>query len=238
MPDNIVSDKLTINGQEYSPEDASQLIELGNKYRETEKSLNTPIEKLMPEYTKATQRAARADQLEKDLAERTSQLEEFQTKAKKAEMPEDRQAALKAAREMGLADKDYLKEEGYIKKSELDDYFNTKQSQQKLVENVLKQADKLEKEIDGSDGRVPFNQKAVLAYASAYNIQDLGAAYDEMNDRGNAKWKEAQIAKEERPGLTTLRPGGKKIPVQVKITDDNLQDHLGEWLKNVGSGTE
>ncbi len=232
MPDNIVSDKLTINGQEYSPEDASQLIELGNKYRETEKNLNTPIEKLMPEYTKATQRAARADQLEKELAERTSQLEELQTKANKTQLPEDKQAALRAAREMGLADKDYLKEEGYIKKSDLDDYFNKKQTDQKLVENVLKQADKLEKEIDGSDGRVPFNQKAVLAYASAYNISDLNQAYEEMNDRGNAKWKDAQIAKSARPGLTTLKPGGVKTPTETKVTDDNFGALWNEMFPN------
>lgn len=232
MPDNIVSDKLTINGQEYSPEDASQLIELGNKYRETEKSLNTSLDKLMPEYTKATQRASRADQLEKDLAERTSQLEEFQTKAKKEAIPADRQAALKSARELGLADEGYLKEQGFVRKTDLDEYFTKKQTDQKLVDNVLKQADKLEKEIDGEDGRVPFNQKAVLAYASAYNISDLSVAYDEMNDRGNAKWKDAQIAKSARPGLTTLKPGGVKMPNETKVTDDNFGALWNELFPN------
>ena len=48
MPDPISSDKLTINGQEYDPEEASSLIELGNKYRETEKTLNTLIEVSVP----------------------------------------------------------------------------------------------------------------------------------------------------------------------------------------------
>ena len=149
-------------------------------------------------------------------------------KKPKVELPADKQETLKAARELGLADQDYLKEEGYVKKSDLDEFFNTKQSQQKLVDNILTTAGKLEKEIDGSDGRVPFDQDGVLAYASAYNISDLTEAYDKLNNKANAKWKEAQIDAAERPGLTTLKGGGKKTPERVKVTDDNFKDLWNE----------
>lgn len=232
MPETIAPEKFIINGQEYDPEEASSLIELGNKYRETEKNLNTSLDKLMPEYTKATQRAARADALERELAEEKRKLEEFQAKATKTETPENVTAAREQARKIGLIDEDYINTQGYVKKSDLDSYFSEKENQRKLVDNVIKQADVLEKEIDGSDGRVPFNQKAVLAYASAYNISDLKQAYEEMNEGGNARWKEEQIEKAKRPGLTTLTPGGKKIPAETKITDDNFKQAWEELYGN------
>ncbi|MHB9161558.1 MAG: hypothetical protein ACYC6W_11850, partial [Nitrosotalea sp.] len=136
--------------------------------------------------------------------------------------PRDPANIRKAAREVGLADVDYLNEQGYVKKTDLDEYFTSRQTQQKLVDNILTKASSLEGKIDGSDGRVPFDSDAVLAYASAYNIEDLEQAYDKMNSKGNARWKEAQLARVERQGLTTLKGGGKREPEKVKVTDDNF----------------
>lgn len=224
----VAPEQIIINGQEYSLEDASQLIELGNKWKETESKLNTSLDKVYPKYTETAQRAK---ELEEQLAERNRMIEELQTK--KPEVPEDKAQTLKAARELGLADQDWLVEQGYVRKTDLDSYFTEKQSQQKLVDNVLQTANQLEKEIDGSDGRVPFDQKAVLAYASAYNISDLKDAYEQMNERANARWKEAQIAKSERPGLKTMTPGGKKSPEKVRVTDDNFSALWDELTNGV-----
>jgi len=231
MTDGTVApEQIIINGKEFTPEDASQLIELGSKYRQYEKDLNTSLDRVVPEYTKATQKAARLAEVETELAKRTAELEEFQKKQNQSALPPDRDTVLENARKYGLVDKDSLKQEGYMTKAELDEYFSQKQSQQALVDNILKQANTLEKEIDGSDGRVPFNQKAVLAYASAYNISDLSKAYEEMNETANAKWKQAQIEKEARPGLTTLKGEGKKTPERVKVTDDNFSQLWDEVM--------
>ncbi len=224
-------EQIIINGQEYTPEDATHLIELGNKWKETESKLNTSLDKVYPEYTKTTQRNK---DLEAELAAERTKREALE-KSQKQELPQDIVAIRKNAREVGLADVDYLKEQGYMTKTEMDEYFNQKQNQQKLVENILTKASGLEKTIDGSDGRVPFDSDAVLAYASAYNIDDLEEAYDKMNNKGNAKWKEAQLEKEQRPGLTTLGKGGKKEPERVKITDDNFKEH---WNEMFGGGEE
>ncbi len=231
----VAPEQIIINGREYTPEDASSLIELGNKYREYEKNLNTSLDKVVPEYTRATQRAARLSEVEKELQEKNARLEELQRKQQEKALPSDRDTVLKTAREYGLVDKDLLSSEGYIKKTDLDEYFSQRQNQQQLVDNILKQAGSLEKDIDGSDGRVPFDQKAVLAYASAYNISDLKEAYDQMNERANAKWKEAQLAREQRPGLTTLKGGGKKVPEHPKVTDDNFRQM---WDELYGGGQE
>ncbi len=218
MEGTIAPEQIIINGQEFSSEDASRYIDLGRKYSEMESKLNTSLDKVYPEYTKATQRLK---ELETDNAEKARLLEELQTK--KPAIPEDRAQAIKAAREMGLADQDYLKEKGYMTRAEMDSYYTEKQNQQKLVENVLNQADTLAKEIDGSDGRAAFNKKAVLAYAAQYQISDLKEAYEEMYEPNNKAWKDAQIAKASRPGLTTLKPGGTKQPVKTKVSDDNFK---------------
>jgi hypothetical protein len=224
----ITSEKLIINGQEYLPEDASNLIELGTKYRETEKSLNTSLDKVVPDYTRATQENKT---LKEQLAEEKRQREALEAKANAPVIPEDKLAIRKSAREAGLVDDDYLKEKGYMTEAEFDAKYSQRKANEKLVDNILSKASGLEKEIDGSDGRVPFDSDAVLAYASAYNIEDLTEAYDKMNTKGNAKWKEAQLAKEERAGLTTLNGGGKKEPVAKKITDDNFKD---AWREQMG----
>ena len=212
----ITSDKLTINGQEYAPEDATNLIELGNKYKKIESDLNTSLDKVYPEYTKTSQELKTAKE---QLAERDAKIAELS----KPVIPEDKQAIRRSAREAGLVDDEYLKEKGYMTAEEFDEKYTQKQSQQKLVDNILTKASGLEKTIDGSDGRVPFDSDGVLAYASAYNIDDLEVAYDKLNAKANAKWKEAQLEKEEKPGLTTLRGGGKKEPLPVKVTDENFK---------------
>lgn len=214
------SDKILINGQEYSPEDATQLIELGNKWKKTESDLNTSLDKVYPEYTRTSQENKT---LKEQLADERTKREALEAKANAPVIPEDKLAIRKSAREAGLVDEDLLKERGYITQDEFDKKFNEKQSQQKLVDNIITKAAGLEKEIDGSDGRVPFDSDAVLAYASAYKIDDLNEAYDRMNTKGNAKWKEEQLAAQEKPGLTTLRGGGQKEPEPVKVTDDNFK---------------
>src|ERR1035437_559035 len=105
----VTSENFTINGQDYTPEDATNLIELGNKYKKIESDLNTSLDKVYPEYTKATQENKT---LKEQLAERDTTLAEL--KNKQPELPADQQAVRKAAREAGLVDDAYLKEKGYM----------------------------------------------------------------------------------------------------------------------------
>lgn len=234
MTDSTAPEKIVINGQEYDPEDATQLIELGNKWKETESKLNTSLDKVYPEYTKAAQRAK---QLEEELAKRTAELEEAQKAAKpKVEPNSDLAQIRKAAREAGLADQDYLKEQGYMTREEMKAFLDEDAKLKEAAKGVLDQAHSLETEIDGSDGRVPFNPDAVMAYAFVNNIPDLKEAYDKMNTKYNAAWEERKLAEAQKPGLTTLKAGGKKEPEQPKITNNNLGPALGEWLDSIQQG--
>jgi hypothetical protein len=230
MEGTIAPEQIIINGQSFSSEDATQLIELGNKYKKMESDLNTSLDKVYPEYTRLSQEKKTWDTERKELETlRTQQAEA----AKKAETPNEIQNARKAAREIGLLDEDGLKEKGYMTRDETDKYLEAKMQSQRQADAVLKQCKDLETKIDGSDGRVPFDTEAVLFYANGKGIADVEEAYKQMNKRGNVKWEDAQIAKEERPGLTTLKGGGKKAPVTPKYTRDNLGDAIGEFLNGL-----
>lgn len=226
-------EQIIINGREYSSEDATQLIELGNKWKETESKLNTSLDKVYPEYTKATQQNK---DYQRQLAERDAELEKYraqQAETLKAQTPNEIKDARRAARELGLADEDYLKEKGYMTRDEMDMYYTEKQTLQRQADSILEQTKALEKKIDGSDGRVPFDQKSVLAYQNVYGIADAMDAYEQMNERANAKWKAQQIEQEQRPGLTTLKPGGNKEPIAPKYTNANIGNAIGEWLNGI-----
>lgn len=222
-------EQIIINGQEYSPEDATQLIELGNKWKETESKLNTSLDKVYPEYTRLSQEKS-------TWLKEKEELEQFRAQKKetpKVETPPDIQQARKAAREIGLVDDDFLKEKGYMTRDEMNTYIDQKNQNQRQADEILKQAQGLEKKIDGSDGRVPFDADAVLTYAAYKNIGNIEEAYEQMNQKGNARWKDEQLAKEEKPGLTTLKAGGKKVPQTPKYTNGNLGQAIGEWLNGI-----
>lgn len=222
-PSNIV-----INGKEYSSEEAQELIETGRKTHDYETKYNTKFENIWPDYTRLSQEKSQW-QTEKQKYE--SQIAEFEKKQTQGvETPEDIKKAKEAARNLGLVLSEDLSSQGYIKKDELDEYFNKKIQEQESVKSVLAEADRLKDEIDKSDAPVKFKKKAVLAYAGAYGISDLRQAYEEMNSDILGPWKEAQIASKKSQSLKTLATGGKKSPTDVRVTNDNVKELLHEAL--------
>lgn len=226
-------EKIIINGTEYSLDDVSGLVDLGNKYKEIEEKSNTSLDKIWPEYTRTTQEKKA---LEEQLAERSAELEKLQTAKEKlaeAETPEEIQRAKAALRSLGGVDEDYLKQNNYMTREEAEEFWRQKRFEEDQVKALENEGSKLEAQIDGSDGRIPFNYRAVLAYANAYKKEDLMSAYNEMNERGNRAWTERQLALEEqKKGLTTLKSGGHKEPPKPKVNSNNLSDQLSELIEN------
>jgi len=224
-----VPEKITINGEEYDPTEAQEYINLGRKTKEYETKWNTPLDNLMPDYGRTKESVK---QLTADLQEARSKLEQFQVKAEAGvETPNDLAQAKEAARKLGLTFQEDLEKGEYIKKADLDKYYQEKQSEQAETNKVLAELDKLEKEIDGSDGRPKFNKKVVLAYARTYQIADLQKAYEEMNEDAVKAWKDQQVAAKRKPSLNTFSANqGNKEPKQEKTTNDNVNDKLHEAL--------
>ena len=225
----VMEEKVNINGTEYDVSQASELIGLGQKTRENETKWNTKLDSVWPEYGKVT---TTLKQRETELAEARQKLAQYeQKKDAGTETPLDVKQAQDAARKLNIVLRDDLEKDGYVKKADLDKYLEERDSQKASVQQVLTTAEKLEKEIDGADGRPRFNKKHVLAYASAYGISDLKAAYEDMYGDQLKAWQEGQIASKKSPGLKTFKSGSpSKQPAPVTIDDSNVQDALKEAL--------
>jgi hypothetical protein len=225
-PSNVI-----INGQEFSPDEAQELIETGRKTREYEQKYSTKLDSVWPEYGRLSQERSSWAQKEQDYQKKLSDFESKQ--ARGVETPADVQAARDAARKLGIVLDEDVKGK-YVSKDELDTWYTERRQKERAdedaVKSVLSEADKLAEEINKSNPPVKFNKKAVLAYASAYGKSDLRDAYEEMNADELAPWKEAQLAARKSPSLRTLGPGGKKEPGEVKVTNDNVRELLRETL--------
>ncbi len=221
--------KVVINGTEYDVTEAQTLIDTGRKTKEYEQKWNTPLDKVWPAYGESQ---TKIKTLGDELTAAKKQLEEFQVKKDAGtETQVDVEKAKEAARKLGLVLTDDLDKSGYVKKDDLDKYLDDRDSNRKAVESILATADKLEKEIDGSDGRPKFHKKAVLAYANTYGFTDLTKAYEDMHADTLKVWQEQQVDKNKPKGLKTLQgSGGGKNPKPIKIDDNNVGDALKEAL--------
>lgn len=224
VPSNIV-----INGQEYSTEDIQSALEVKNKAGELESKWNTKLDSLMPEYTRLTQERSQWQSEKQQLQQQIAHFQQKQDRGTDTEA--DFEKAKEAARKLGIPLKEDLEKEGYVKKDDLEKYLEERDLKRSQVESILKKADELEQQIDGSDGRPKFNKKMVLAWAQAYGKTDLMEAYKDMHGDVLKEWEATQVESKKNPSLKTIKPSsGKKEPSDVRPNDDNVKDMLREQL--------
>lgn len=227
---NAHSQSITINGEEVEISQVEELYNVGKTTRDLETKYNTSLDKVWPAFGQSREQIKSLSQ-ERDAA--LAELQSFRSKTQEGNATQqDFKEAKEAARSLSPED---LEKAGFIKKDQLDSYFeekyNSKRQQDQAVESVLQRAGDLEKEIDGSDGRPKFNKRAVIAYASAYGFNDLGEAYEDMHKDALDGWKEQQVAKQTKKGLTTMKSnGGAKEPVSPKVNRDNFAEMLRESM--------
>lgn len=234
-----VPSNISINGREFSIDEAQQLIDLGNKTREAEQKWNTSLDRVWPEYGRLSQEK---NQWQTEKQKYEQQLAQFQQKQNAGvETSTDVAQARKAAKALGLVLDEDLQSGGFIKKDDLESWYTERRTkerdQEQAIEAINKEADKLASEINSSDAPAKFNKKAVLAYAAAYGHTDLRKAYEEMNEDVLKPWKEAQIESAKKPGLKTLKPSGQKQPEEKRPkNDDEWKALLRETLNGSSEG--
>lgn len=220
-------EKLVINGEEYDPAEAQELLGKGKFARELEQKWNSPIDTLASAYGKS-QTELQAERTKSQEYER--QLQQYQAKKDAGiETTVDTQKAREAARKLGFVLQEDIEKNGYIKAEDFDKKLEERLTQREQINKILSEADRLEKDINGTDGRPAFNKKVVLAYANTYGHEDLMKAYEEMYEGQLKGWQEKQMQEKKNPSLKTFRStGGLKNPNRPKITDDNLGEALRE----------
>jgi hypothetical protein len=214
-----------IGDKEYSQDELSELVELGNFAKEVEQKQNTKLDKLYPEFTKKSQRLkeieAEYEKVRRELEARQSQPapqgEDF--------TPEQIAEARKAGRKIGFLTDDVIEET-------LGKSFRQLYLQERAAEKLIDKCDGLAKEIDGSDGRVAFNTEDVLTHMQETGIRDPEKAYKDKYEAQLDEWRVKQISQAKKPGMMTIEEStaGSKHPSPVKVTSDNLNEMVKEAL--------
>lgn len=223
--------KISINGQDYDPTEAQELIETGRKTREAETKYNVTFDSIMPAYTKANERAKQADQFERELSEARETLKQYTAKKESGtDTREDLTEARDALKKLNVPFQEDL-DKNYIKKDDLEKWADERDRKRDAVKAINREADDLTEKYNGEDGRPKFNKKVVLAYAGAYGSESLEKAYEDMHADVLSDWQKKQVDIQRKPGLKTLasQPGNKE-PVKPQMTKENVGDALSEAL--------
>lgn len=216
-------EKIKLGDEEYTHDQLKRLVDLGKIGVEAEEKYNTSIDKVWPEFGK------KSNQI-KEYEERLAQIEEEKNKP---QLPENEQQAIEearaAARKLGLTlDEDVEGKVGAKLEKEFRNYYLRERS----AERLLEETGKLEKEIDGSDGRPKFKTDEVLEFMKENpGFKKPIDAYEAKYKSETDEWRANQIVKAKR-GIVTNNDslGVDKQPPDVKVTSANLDQLIRESL--------
>lgn len=214
--------KIKVGEDEYSQADIQRLVGLGKMAEEVETKYNTKLDRVYPEYTKATQEVK--SQREK-LAEYESQLTKLRETQK-----QDAQAGQPWTPEQKAQAKQQLQDlvGGKIM---TDTEFEQKYAERRAGEKLLVECEEYVDEIDGSDGRPKFHLPEILEHMKETGIRHPLKAYKDKYETQLDEWKSKQIGSVKSPGLVTnTQAETGKIPPRVRITNDNLTQSIRDEL--------
>ena len=220
-----------VGEKEYSQEELSKLVGLGETAQEYETKWNRKVSEFYPDYTQKSQRLAELEKAEVDRtqADEARKQKELEAKPEADLTPaEARALALKQADELGLVTRDG---------------FSTEVT--KAVANALAAKDLLG-DIDGviseaeEAGKPKTTPGELLKYMDENGVKNPEKAYKLMFETEIDKWKEEQIGKIKPVGMTTQvasTAGSKTPPPATPVTKDNLAQVIRESLTR-GRGAE
>jgi len=206
--------KVKLGEKEYTQEELSKLVGLGEMATDLETKWNTKIDRLYPEYTRATQKLRDAEE-EKKKAE----LEAAQKKAQQGkELSEDE---AKAQLE------ELVKTLGFVKNDDLERYYANRRAAERLLDDVndliveAKEA-----------GKPATTADKLLQHMEDTGIKNPEKAYKDLFESELEQWKEEQKKRIKPSGLVTqsASTAGGKLPAPVKVTRDNLGQLLSETI--------
>ena len=210
-------EKIKVGEKEYGQEELSRLVGLGELGMELETKWNTKLEKVYPEFTKATQDR---DTYKKRVEEFEAQ--ETKTKAEKGEelSPEEiKKQAIAEAETLGLVHSGNVNQfiANYLQARDLIDD----------AEAVIAQA--------GEEGKPKTTTKELLGHMEETGIKSPEKAYKDKFEKELETWKEGQLDKAKGNGMETLdsSTAGSKEPESPKLTNlDSLRDAMKSRFSN------
>ena len=220
-------EKVKIGEKEYSQEELSKLVGLGETAQEYETKWNRPIGEFYPDYTQKSQKLA---EFEKADVER--QKVELERKSKDGELtPEEaRKVAREEATKIGLVTDEVLEER--INKA-VDNAFTAKAWVDQANDVIVEAEEKGQPKTTVDELLRYAGNKGFGLAVSAKELYKL--KYESELD----KWKEEQVNKIKPEGMITQEGAGasaKEPPSPPVITRDNLAQAIQESLTRGGRG--
>ena len=205
-------EKVKVGEKEYTQEELSKVVGLGEIGLEAESKYNVKIDKIWPNHQQTINEKL---ELEKKLKE----FEEKQVEAKPQDerSTEDiKQLARKEARELGL-----------ISVDDVNDYIYRVLESRDLKEDIEATI-----ETNKGTGKPETNFEDLVGYMQASGVRNPQDAYDLMFKNEIKTWERQQIDSVKKPGMVTeeTSTAGAKEPPITPITKDNIADRLDEVL--------
>ena len=206
-------EKIKLGEVEYTQDDLSRLVGLGQTAAELEKNYGK-LDKVMSDYGRRADEIGRLKKEMEDL--KSHQIAQKQDQGAQLSQDELRQVAKQQAKSLGL-----------LTEEDLDSFYVTRRAAEKLVEDVEGVIGDVK-----SKGQPETTKEALLKHMQETGIRNPQKAYKDMFESELDTWKENQTKKATMPGLysSSNSTAGAKEPPKVPITRDNLQDLVREAL--------
>ena len=225
--------KLKLGEKEYTQDELSSLVGLGETAREYETKWNRKVSEFYPDYTQKSQRlselekkeAERAALSDRELArEKVEEEKKLEERAQKNELTpqEQRELAIKQAKELGIVTNDVFEREVTKRVQEA---FYAKQIVADTEAAVSEATEKYGIKTSVDDVLRHMNNPA--------NPSNPVKAIKDMFDDHIEKWREEQITKLRPNGMMTQdrsTAGGKAPPPRQPISRDKLSEAIGHSL--------
>lgn len=199
--------KFTIGDKEYTQVELNDLVAKGNQYNDIETKFNTKLDKVVPDYTRASQEAA-------ELRGRLAEIEKAQFDAKAAQGNLSQEEIIKRAKQeaqgIGLMTDENTPA---LIRAEIEGY-------------DLRRA--VDREVDSlSEKGIDADPKVILRYMDAADIESPVDAIAQLYGPQVKMWQEAELNKNKPSAIYTeggSNAGSFKLPPDVKVTDANVMD--------------
>ena len=208
-----VSDKVKVGDKEFSQDELTGLVGLGQKAKELEDKWNTKIDRLYPEYTKKTQK----------LTEYEARIQGYEAEKQKREQESLSSKSELNPEEQSKLIKQELGKYGVVTKEDVNNYIANFMAGKELIENINDLIDEAK-----TDGKPTTTKEELLTYMDENGIKNPQSAYKLMFEPELKDWEKKQIDKI-KPSRMEVQEGstaGSKSPAPVKVTKANIQELL------------
>lgn len=213
-PTNQEATTVKVGEKEYNQDDLNRLVGLGEMASELDTKWNTKIDRLYPEYTKATQ----------TLKEREAEIEALKAEVatKSAPVNSEWNDESKAQAKKALTE---LFGDELLTKKEAEQLYTVREQAKSLIGDVSAVIESAKE-----DGKPSTTPEDLLKHMEATGIKVPEKAYKDMFEVELDKWKEEQVKKLKPASFHTTSgsSAGAKEPAEVQVTNSNLRALLRE----------